>query len=131
MAAQAVKLEDADYVRIPAPASTDPLVQEELKDHLESAFGVLTARESQVVRFYHGIDEEKIDTFADIARRLDISNERVRQLYRHAMGKLYANADLRLFLDDRRRESVERALAETEAERRYWRVRLYAPFRAR
>ncbi len=88
------------------PAPTEPqkaLLRGELEQLLSQLLGQLTDRQQTVLRLHFGMEDGKCHSFEDIAGRLGVSKERVRQLNAQAIEKLQAmGADFGLedFLDD-------------------------------
>ncbi len=66
----------------------DELVRRNLAEHLERALAPLDSREKEVLRLRFGLTNSQEHTLAEIARRLGLSRERVRQIEQRAMSKL-------------------------------------------
>ncbi len=66
----------------------DELVRRNLAEHLERALAPLDSREKEVLRLRFGLTNSQEHTLAEIARRLGLSRERVRQIEQRAMLKL-------------------------------------------
>jgi RNA polymerase primary sigma factor len=66
----------------------DELVRRNLAEHLERALEPLDSREKEVLRLRFGLTNSQEHTLAEIARRLGLSRERVRQIEQRAMSKL-------------------------------------------
>jgi RNA polymerase primary sigma factor len=66
----------------------DELVRRNLAEHLERALEPLDSREKEVLRLRFGLTNSHEHTLAEIARRLGLSRERVRQIEQRAMSKL-------------------------------------------
>jgi RNA polymerase primary sigma factor len=66
----------------------DELVRRNLAAHLEEALKPLDAREKEVLRLRYGLTNDQEHTLAEIARRLGLSRERVRQIEHRAVAKL-------------------------------------------
>ncbi len=64
------------------------LVRRNLAEHLEEALKPLDAREKEVLRLRYGLTNDQEHTLAEIARRLGLSRERVRQIEHRAVLKL-------------------------------------------
>ena len=66
----------------------DEAMRHEMADRIEETLAPLDTREREVVRLRFGLGTDHEHTLAEIARRLSISRERVRQIEAHAMAKL-------------------------------------------
>jgi RNA polymerase primary sigma factor len=66
----------------------EELVRRNLAEHLERALAPLDSREKEVLRLRFGLTNSQEHTLAEIARRLGLSRERVRQIEQRAMSKL-------------------------------------------
>jgi len=64
------------------------LVRRNLAEHLEEALKPLDSREKEVLRLRYGLTNDQEHTLAEIARRLGLSRERVRQIEHRAVLKL-------------------------------------------
>ena len=88
------------------PAPTEPqkaLLRTELEQILSQLLNQLNDRQQTILRLHFGMEDGKCHSFEDIAGRLGVSKERVRQLNAQAIEKLQAmGADFGLedFLDD-------------------------------
>ena len=71
-----------------AASPEDELVRRNLAAHLEEALKPLDAREKEVLRLRYGLTNDQEHTLAEIARRLGLSRERVRQIEHRAVAKL-------------------------------------------
>jgi len=71
-----------------AESPEDELVRRNLAEHLERALEPLDSREKEVLRLRFGLTNSQEHTLAEIARRLGLSRERVRQFEQRAMLKL-------------------------------------------
>ncbi|HZT75923.1 MAG TPA: sigma-70 family RNA polymerase sigma factor [Vicinamibacterales bacterium] len=71
-----------------AESPEDELVRRNLAEHLERALAPLDSREKEVLRLRFGLTNSQEHTLAEIARRLGLSRERVRQIEQRAMLKL-------------------------------------------
>ena len=69
-------------------SAEDELVRRNLAEHLERALAPLDSREKEVLRLRFGLTNSQEHTLAEIARRLGLSRERVRQIEQRAMLKL-------------------------------------------
>ena len=64
------------------------LIRRELVSHLYHQLAALTAREREVIRVRFGLDREPRKTLREVARKLGISRERVRQIELRVLLKL-------------------------------------------
>ncbi|HZP49065.1 MAG TPA: sigma-70 family RNA polymerase sigma factor [Vicinamibacterales bacterium] len=71
-----------------AESPEEELVRRNLAEHLERALAPLDSREKEVLRLRFGLTNSQEHTLAEIARRLGLSRERVRQIEQRAMLKL-------------------------------------------
>ena len=71
-----------------AKSPEDEVVQRNLAEHVERALAPLDEREKEVLRLRFGLTNSKEHTLAEIARRLGLSRERVRQIEHRAVLKL-------------------------------------------
>jgi RNA polymerase primary sigma factor len=71
-----------------AESPEDEAMRHELADRLELTLAPLDTREREVVRLRFGLGTDHEHTLAEIARRLTVSRERVRQIEARAMQKL-------------------------------------------
>ena len=63
--------------------------KERLKNKLRKAIDNLETREADIIRTYYGINkQEKAENFAQIAERMGLSRERVRQIQKEALKKI-------------------------------------------
>ena len=79
----AVLLED-----LQAPQPQEELIREELNVTMEKLLGMLTDRQSQVLRLHFGMADGVCHSLEEIGLQLGISKERVRQVEKQAMDKL-------------------------------------------
>jgi RNA polymerase primary sigma factor len=70
------------------PSPEDDAIRRDLAESLEARLTPLDTREREVVRLRFGLSTDHEHTLAEIARRLGLSRERVRQIERRAMAKL-------------------------------------------
>ena len=70
----------------------DEAMRHELAEKLEQTLAPLDTREREVVRLRFGLGTDHEHTLAEIARRLSVSRERVRQIETRAMAKLRPTA---------------------------------------
>ncbi len=66
-----------------------------LRESVERALDELPARYAMILRMRYGIDGDRPRTLEYIARKLDLSRERVRQIEREAFMRLRMQEDLR------------------------------------
>jgi RNA polymerase primary sigma factor len=79
-------LEDGEAVS-PLESTTETLVRERIQSTVGRALSALPAREAEVVRLRYGIDGEPM-TLEQVARRLKLTRERVRQIENQAVSRL-------------------------------------------
>jgi RNA polymerase sigma factor (sigma-70 family) len=70
------------------PSPEDEAMRHEMAERIEETLAPLDTREREVLRLRFGLGTDREHTLADIARRLSISRERVRQIEARAMAKL-------------------------------------------
>jgi RNA polymerase primary sigma factor len=63
-------------------------VQSSLREQLEWILNRLTLREQRVLRMRYGLDDGSVHTLEEVARHLELSRERVRQIEKRALEKL-------------------------------------------
>lgn len=84
------QLEDSDIVPL------DELVARRmLREAMERALEELPARYAMIVRMRYGMDGDRPRTLEDIAQKLNLSRERVRQIERDAFTRLRMQDDVR------------------------------------
>jgi len=66
-----------------------PLIENEQKDKALTLLDRIDKREANILRWYYGLDGQKPVGFKEIAKRLDLTAERVRQLQRKTIVQLY------------------------------------------
>jgi len=71
-----------------AESPEDEAIRQEAADRLETTLAPLDLREQEVLRLHYGLGTDQEHTLAEIARRLSLSRERVRQIEARAMAKL-------------------------------------------
>lgn len=80
----------------------DHMISDELMNELNEALSVLSPKEEKVIRLKFGIGETRRFGMEEIAKQLNISRERVRQIEAKALRKLRhpkAYKSLKIFLD--------------------------------
>ncbi|MFC1683017.1 RNA polymerase sigma factor RpoD/SigA [Candidatus Zixiibacteriota bacterium] len=70
------------------PAPDRSLWKDSLISQVKNSLNTLDPRESQVIRFYFGIDREESMTLEEIGVRLNLTRERVRQIRNKAISRL-------------------------------------------
>jgi RNA polymerase primary sigma factor len=73
------------------PQPDQVLMQESLKQEVAKALATLEEREAQILRMHFGIDQRYPMTLEEIAEKLGLTRERVRQIKEKAIRKLRAN----------------------------------------
>ncbi len=73
------------------PQPDQVLMQESLKQEVAKALATLEEREAQILRMNFGIDQRHPMTLEEIAEKLGLTRERVRQIREKAIRKLRAN----------------------------------------
>ena len=79
------------------------LVREQLSQALSRLLDGLTPRQQQILRLHYGLEDDTCHSLEEIARRLGISKERVRQVEQQALARAHTQADnmgLGDFLED-------------------------------
>ena len=103
-AVSTVSLEEPTYTNRHDPVSysdflVDPKLddpkqlyyREKVQDSIEKSIKKLPSREAYIIREYFGLDGQKSKNFAQIADKLGLSRERVRQIQKKALEKIYDN----------------------------------------
>lgn len=67
----------------------DPLVEDEEKAKALRLLDSMDPREAEVLRLHYGLDGRKPMSLRDIGQRLHLTRERIRQIRRDALTKLY------------------------------------------
>jgi len=73
------------------PQPDQVLMQESLKQEVAKALATLEEREAQILRMHFGIDQRYPMTLEEIAEKLGLTRERVRQIKEKAIRKLRSN----------------------------------------
>ena len=71
-----------------APQPQEELVRRELRNTMENMLSMLTSRQQQVLRLRYGMTGDEPCSLEQIAKRLSVSKERVRQVEHEAIAKL-------------------------------------------
>lgn len=71
-----------------APQPQEALIRRELEQTMERLLGALNDRQQQILRLHFGMEDGICHSLEDIAQRMGISKERVRQIEKQAMEKL-------------------------------------------
>ncbi|GBD92971.1 RNA polymerase sigma factor SigA [bacterium BMS3Abin05] len=69
-------------------APDDDLMDESLRLEIEKVLATLTIRESRIIKFYFGIDQDRPLTLEEIGEIFSLTRERVRQIKEKALRKL-------------------------------------------
>ncbi len=70
------------------PSPESGLLYESLKKEISRAISTLTPRESDVIRYYFGLDGESALTLEEIGEKFELTRERVRQIKEKAVRRL-------------------------------------------
>jgi|YNPNPStandDraft_1061719.scaffolds.fasta_scaffold49841_2 RNA polymerase primary sigma factor len=70
------------------------VLHEELRQGVETLLAALTDREQQILRWRFGLDDNQAHTLQEIAEKVGLSRERVRQIEKQALEKLRAEPSL-------------------------------------
>lgn len=71
-----------------APQPQEELVRRELRNTMENMLSMLTSRQQQVMRLRYGMTGDEPCSLEQIAKKLSVSKERVRQVEHEAIAKL-------------------------------------------
>ncbi len=71
-----------------AVSPTESAMQENLRDHLDTALSKLTAREERVLRMRFGIGMKGDNTLETVGKQFSVTRERIRQIEAKALRKL-------------------------------------------
>ena len=77
-----------DLVDAAEPSPEDLVVERASRQQLSALIGSLGDRESAVIRARYGLEQERRETYDEIAARLGVSRERARQIEREALARL-------------------------------------------
>lgn len=75
-----------------APKPDESLMRESLHDDIENILSTLSKTESKVLRMSFGIDHHRAYSMDEIAMRMNLSRERVRQIHNKAILRLKNNS---------------------------------------
>jgi RNA polymerase primary sigma factor len=78
-----------------SPLPDDAVYDQALRHGVQRAVGILSERESRVLRMYFGLDDAEPMTLEGIGATLGITRERVRQIREKALGKLRHHSRVR------------------------------------
>jgi RNA polymerase sigma factor (sigma-70 family) len=67
----------------------DSMVADEEKEKVLKLLNEIDSREANVLRLHYGLDGRKPLTLKEIGEKLDLTRERIRQIQREALTKLY------------------------------------------
>jgi RNA polymerase primary sigma factor len=84
------QIEDADVVPL-----DDLVARRMLRESMDRALEELPARYAMILRMRYGMDGDRPRTLEDIARKLNLSRERVRQIERDAFMRLRTQQEVR------------------------------------
>lgn len=87
------KVQVSDFIK--DPESDDPkslYYREKVHDSIEESISKLPERDSYIIKSYFGLNGEKGKNFAQIAEELGLSRERVRQIQKAALKKIYKDS---------------------------------------
>ncbi len=88
---------------VQAPEPEKQLVRRELRNTLDTLLGMLTPRQSRVLRLHFGLEDGISHSLSEVGALLGISKQRAQQIQREAMDKLQrlgSSMGLEDFLDD-------------------------------
>jgi len=75
------------------------LENDSLKSRINEVISTLTPKQAQVIRLYFGIGQERAQSLDEIGKKLEISQERVRQLKEIAIRRLRHASRCKILLD--------------------------------
>lgn len=81
---------------IEMPRPDDSLIKESLKMEIDRALQTLTPRESEILKYYFGLDCQNPLTSEEIAEKYGLTRERVRQIREKAIKRLKTTAKNKL-----------------------------------
>jgi RNA polymerase primary sigma factor len=71
-----------------SPSPEAGLINDSLRKEIDRALSTLTARESDVIKYYFGLNGEHAMTLEEIGEKFDLTRERVRQIKEKAIRRL-------------------------------------------
>jgi RNA polymerase primary sigma factor len=71
-----------------SPSPEAGLINDSLRKEIDRALSTLTARESEVIKYYFGLNGEHAMTLEEIGEKFDLTRERVRQIKEKAIRRL-------------------------------------------
>jgi RNA polymerase primary sigma factor len=77
----------------------EELENESFKIDMKDAFSILTNREIDILKYYHGIDEHRSFTLEEIGNILGLTRERIRQIKKKALEKINTNNKSKTILE--------------------------------
>jgi len=84
-----------------APIQEDSASSKETQQYLINVIDeILTVREKKVIMMYFGLNYDREYTLEELGEELDLTKERIRQIKKKALKKLYAYPDLKKLLTD-------------------------------
>lgn len=86
-----LRLSEARHIALPAP-QLDDLIQAETSEIMDKILHRLKPREEFVIRMAFGIGDANKQTLCEIAERLNLSRNRISQIYAKALFKLRRDA---------------------------------------
>ena len=81
-----------------SPSPESDLMAESLKQQIAEVLSKLTAREASIIQLFFGLDGREAMRLDDIAAKLDLSTERIRQIKEKAIRKLQRDGSERNLL---------------------------------
>jgi RNA polymerase primary sigma factor len=71
-----------------SPSPEAGLINDSLRKEIDRALSTLTSRESEVIKYYFGLNGEHAMTLEEIGEKFDLTRERVRQIKEKAIRRL-------------------------------------------
>ncbi len=82
-----------DFVEDPnSPDPKDVYYQEKMQKKINQSLKTLDSRDAHIIKSYFGLEGYKEKNFAEIAQEIGISRERVRQIQKQALKKIYSES---------------------------------------
>lgn len=82
-----------DFVEDPnSPDPKDVYYQEKMQSKINQSLKSLDSRDAHIIKSYFGLEGYKEKNFAEIAQEIGISRERVRQIQKQALKKIYSES---------------------------------------